>query len=109
MKKYKQVLLTVCLASAFIFLTACGSKEDVKNTTNASKATSGVETRGSETLDGMSPDTGKSDLKETERTKESTGMIEGVVDDLQRGAEDTVDRVQEGMTRAMDRVEENAR
>ena len=28
MKKCKQILLAVCLTFAFVFLTACGSKED---------------------------------------------------------------------------------
>ena len=51
MKKCKQILLAVCLTFAFVFLTACGSKEDVKNTTNASGTTSGMETTARESTD----------------------------------------------------------
>ena len=70
MKKCKQILLAVCLTFAFVFLTACGSKEDVKNTTNASGTTSGMETTARESTDGMVSGTDSAVDRETDGARE---------------------------------------
>ena len=101
MKKCKQILLAVCLTFAFVFLTACGSKEDVKNTTNASGTTSGMETTARESTDGMVSAVDR----ETDGARESTGVLEGVADDLKNGAETAVDRAREDMTEAGEHME----
>lgn len=105
MKKCKQILLAVCLTFAFVFLTACGSKEDVKNTTNASGTTSGMETTARESTDGMVSGTDSAVDRETDGARESTGVLEGVADDLKNGAETDVDRAREDMTEAGEHME----
>ena len=97
MKKCKQILLAVCLTFAFVFLTACGSKEDVKNTTNASGTTSGMETTARESTDGMVSGTDPAVDMETDVASESTGLREGVADDQKNGAHTAVDRARDDM------------
>lgn len=108
MKKCKQILLAVCLTFAFVFLTACGSEEDVKNTTNASGASSGMENTAGESTDGMISGTDSAADRETDSAEESTGVLEGVADDLKNGAQTAVDRAGEDMTEAGEHMESSA-
>ena len=100
MKKCKQVLTAMCLAFVFVFLTACGSKEDVKNTTNASRVPETAETSASRPSDGSMPGAEKDGMEKDRDFEESTGVLEGIGDDLKDGAEDTADWIEEGVTRA---------
>ena len=98
----------LCVAASFMMavsLTACGSKEDVKNTTNASGTTSGMETTARESTDGMVSGTDSAVDRETDGARESTGVLEGVADDLKNGAETAVDRAREDMTEAGEHME----
>ncbi len=101
MKKYKQIFAAMCLAVVFVFLTACGSKEDVKNTTNAPQVPSTAETS-AERPSGSSV----SGTERDGRLEESTGVLEGIGDDLRDGAENAVDWMEEGVTRAEEGIEQ---
>ena len=106
MKKCKQVLTAMCLAFVFVFLTACGSKEDVKNTTNASRVPETAETSASRPSDGSMPGAETDGMEKDRDFEESTGVLEGIGDDLKDGAEDTADWIEEGVTRAEEGLEE---
>ena len=106
MKKYKQVLAAICLVSVFAFLTARGSKEDVKNTTNASRVPSTAETSAARPSDGSVSGTEKDGTKGDRRFEESTGVLEGIGNDLKDGAENTADWIEEGVTRAEEGMEQ---
>ena len=96
MKKCKQVLTAMCLAFVFVFLTACGSKEDVKNTTNASRVPETAETSASRPSDGSMPGAEKDGMEKDRDFEESTGVLEGI----------TADWIEEGVTRAEEGLEE---
>lgn len=104
MKKYKQFFAAMCLVFVFAFLTACGSKEDVKNTTNAPRVPSTAETSGARPSDGSISGT-----ERDRRFEESTGVLEGIGDDLRDGARDTADWIEEGVTRAEEGMEQRTR
>lgn len=106
MKKCKQVLAAMCLAFVFVFLTACGSEEDVKNTTTASRAPETAETSASRPSGGSVSGTEKDGMEEDRGSEESTGVLEGIGDDLRDGAEDAADWIEEGVTRAEEGMEE---
>lgn len=108
MKKYKQALLTLCLALAFLFLTACGAKEDVKDTTNAAGTASETESSAAEPLDGTEPSARDESMRETGRDGESGGALKDAAKDLESGARDAADQMEEGMTEAKDRLESAA-
>ncbi len=108
MKKYKQVFTAACLILAFAFLTACGSKEDVKNTTDAPRVPSAAETSASRPSEGSASGTEKDGTKENGHPEESTGVLEGIGDNLRDGAENTADWIEEGVTRAEEGMEQGA-
>lgn len=109
MKKYKQALLTVCLAFAFVFLTACGAQEDMKDTADAAEGASETESSAAEPLDGMDPSAEDSSTRETGRNSESGGVLGEAAGALEDGARDTADRIEDGMTEAGDELESIAR
>ena len=106
MKKYKQIFAAMCLAVVFVFLTACGSKEDVKNTTNAPQFPSTAETSTERPSGSSVSGTERDGMERDGRLEESTGVLEGIGDDLRDEAENAVDWMEEGVTRAEEGIEQ---
>lgn len=94
MKKYKQVFTAVCLFFAFGLLTACGAGEDGKNTVSPSKVPSSA-----------AFETERGGAEKDRTFEESTGVLEGIGDDLKDGADHAADWLEEGVTRAEEGIE----
>lgn len=96
MKKIKVCVLGVLFAMTVFALTACGNRDNAAdNTTSAAQNQTTQSTTQSVTTD--SDDRGMNGTNES-----STGVIGGIVDDVERGVNDIVDGTEQSSVHAAD-------
>lgn len=81
MKKIKQFVLGILLAMSMMAVTACGSGDNNETTMGTST---------SQTSTGTMTETTMSETR-TNASDNSTGVIDGVMDDVESGAKDMMD------------------
>lgn len=104
MKKIKVCVFGMLFAMAVFSLTACGNRD---NATDNTTSAAGTQT----TTQGVTTDTDDRGMNGTNGTNESsTGVIDGMVDDVERGIDDVMDGTdRDGMERSSNASDETTR
>lgn len=85
MKKTRQLILCMMLVFAMSLMSACGSSDNgTMDSTQAPTTTAGITTNGQDTTD-------------RSNTTDSTGVIDGIANDVKDGAEDVKDGVEDAL------------
>lgn len=108
MKKIKVCVLGMMFAMAVFALTACGNRDNATNNTTSAAGTqtttqgvtTDIDDRGMNGTNGTNETNGTNNTNGTNES--STGVIGGIVDDVERGVNDVVDGTEKTTTHAAD-------
>ena len=95
MKKIRPYLLGILLAWAMVFMAACGSTDSQQPSSATSEGAAVQTTRVEKTSSGEDPSDKRSG-KETD-ARESTGVIDGAMEDMKDAIDDGIGAVEKGM------------